>query len=114
MSLGDKICEYISLRPDTIPQVIAEVVDIVLFETSQSSTNNRKGYHSSDVGRSGSRSQETIHSSYRNQGTIVYVEGRGGYRSHTSHSSFHNPGECVKLLALPISSCCVKKKVHER
>ena len=31
MSLGDKICEYISLRPDTIPQAIEEVVDIVLL-----------------------------------------------------------------------------------
>ena len=48
------------------------------LETSHSSTCNRRYYHISDVGRSGSRSQETIDPSSPNYGTRVYVEVRGG------------------------------------
>ena len=37
-------------------------------------------------------------------GETVAVNGRGGYRSHTSHSSSHNPGDYGRLLCLPGSS----------
>ena len=46
----------------------------------------------------GSRSQETIHYSSLNRGTRVYVEGRGGYRSPTSHYYSHNQDERGILL----------------
>ena len=62
---------------------------------------NCGGYHSIDVGRGGSRSQETRHSSSSNHGTKVNFEGIGRYRHQSTHSSFHNPGDCDILLTLP-------------
>ena len=56
------------------------------IDTSQTSSSYRVGY----VGRGGYSLQETIHSSYNNQGIRVYVEGRGGYRSQKSQDYFHN------------------------
>ena len=44
------------------------------IDTSQTSSSYRVGY----VGRGGYSLQETIHSSYNNQGIRVYVEGRVG------------------------------------
>ena len=50
-----------------------------------------------DIG--GSRSEETSHYSYWNRGTIVHVEGRGGYRSLTIQYPPSNQGEYGILLA---------------
>ena len=47
--------------------------------TSHSASSNHILY----VDRDGSRSQDTSHSSYHNQTTIVGVKWRGGYRSPT-------------------------------
>ena len=82
------------------------------FETSHFSSINYKGYHVSDVGRGGSRLLETRHYPSRNRATIFYVEGRGGYRYQTSHSSSNNPGDCGRLLNSPVCSCRVEEKVH--
>ena len=49
--------------------------------TTHSSYCNYVGY----VDRGGSRSQETSHSSSCSQGTIIDIQGRGGYRSPTRH-----------------------------
>ena len=43
-------------------------------------------------------SQDTRHSYSCNRLTRVYVEGRGGYRSHISHYSSHNQVERSRLL----------------
>ena len=43
-------------------------------------------------------SHETRHSASSNIGTIVDDKSRGGYRSQTSHYSFHNHGESGRLL----------------
>ena len=58
--------------------------------TSHSASRNFWGYFY----RVESRSQDTGHSYYRNRGTRVDVEGRGGYRYPTSHYSLPNQGEC--------------------
>ena len=71
-----------------------KVVDIGLKIKSQYISSNCGGY----VNRVGYRSQETIYSSYSNGGTIVDVEGRDEYRSHTSHYYSCNQGERVILL----------------
>ena len=62
--------------------------------TSHSTSCNRGGYV--DIG--GYRSQDTIHYPYFNRGTRVHVEGRGLYRSTTSHYSSPNQGERGRLL----------------
>ena len=98
------------LRSGTLPQVIAEVMDVDYFDTSHSSFCNFRGY----VGRCGYMSQENIHSYYRNWVTRVYVEERGGYRSQNSDCSFHNQGEYGRFLTLPVSTRCVEGKVHEK
>ena len=50
------------------------------------------------VVRGESRSQETSHYYACNWGTMVDVEGKGGYRSHTRHYSSHNQVEHGRLL----------------
>ena len=87
------------------------------FDTSHSSSCNIGGYDSSDVVRDGSRSQETSHCSSQNWRTIVDVEGRGGYRSQTSHSSYNKPGVRGILLTLTVSSRRGEKEtknIHEK
>ena len=105
------------------------------IETSHSSSHNRGVYHSSDGvrgisrsqdtrhyfscnsgvlnfgvdGTGGTRSQDTSHSLSINCGAMVDVDGIGGYRSHTSHFSSHNPGVRGRLLSLSVSSCTVEK-----
>ena len=69
-------------------------------------------YWSDDGGRGVFMSQNTSHSSSCNHGSRVDVYGRGGYRSHTSHSSYHKPGDFVKLLCLSVASFHVHKTVH--
>ena len=77
-------------------------------ETSHYSYQNRgvyrHGYQSGYDGRCGYMSQDAIHSPYRNFGAIVDVDGRGGYRSQTSHSSFRNPGGHGIFLGVSFSS----------
>ena len=80
------------------------------FENRHSSSRNLGGY----VRRGGSRSQENSQYSYLNLITNFYVEGRGGYRSQTSHHSFHNQGDGGRLLTLPVSSFHVEEKVYKR
>ena len=58
------------------------------FENIHYYFHNNRGYHISDVGRGGSWSQETIHSYSHNQVIRFDVEGRGGYRYHTSHCCY--------------------------
>ena len=82
------------------------------LRTSHSSSCNNRGYSISDVGRSGSMSQYTSHCSSLNHGTGVDIEGRGGYRSHTSHYYPHNPIDRGILLTSPVSSHCVDQNVH--
>ena len=53
-----------------------------------------------------------IHYSSRNHGARSHVYGRGGYRSHTSQSSDHNPGGCGILLVISFYSRHVKKNAH--
>ena len=48
-----------------------------------------------------------------NRGARVDVDGRGGYRSHTSHSYSQNPGGHGILLSLLVSSCPYEDSVHE-
>ena len=62
------------------------------LETSQSSSLNRGGYHSSDNGKCGSMSQDTGEYYSCNCGVYHFgVDGRGGTRyQYTSHSSSHN------------------------
>ena len=84
------------------------------YVTSHYSSLNSGGHHSIDVGRGGARSQETSHSSYINSGTRVDFEGTGGYRSHTSHYSYHKPGDRGRLLTSSVSSCRVDENVHEK
>ena len=59
-------------------------------------------------------SQYTSHSFSFNSITIFYVEGRGGYRFQTRHSSSHNPGGRVILLTSSIYSCRVDDNVYEK
>ena len=65
------------------------------LETSHYSSRNRGGYHSSDGGRGGSRSQETRHTLSKNVGFYNFrVDCRGGTRSQeTRHSLSPNCGE---------------------
>ena len=69
-------------------------------------------YWSGDDGKHIFRSQETNHSYFQNSLEIVDGDGRGAYRSQTSHSTSHNPGELVILSGLYFSSCPVVKSVH--
>ena len=62
--------------------------------TSLSTSLNCGGY----IDTGGSRSQDTIHSSSCNLGTIVHGEGRGRYRFPTSHYFPSKQGERDKLL----------------
>ena len=79
------------------------------FYTRQSYSHKRRVYHSTGVYIGRSISQEISHSFSHSQGTGFDVEGRGGYISHTSHSSSHNPGDHGRLLTSPVSSNCVEK-----
>ena len=100
------------------------------LDNTQSSSRNFRVYHNSDnvrggyrsqytrhylsrnngvynfgfYGRGGIRSKETNHSYPHNIVAIVDVDSRVGYRSHTSHSSSHNPYGCGILLSLSLSS----------
>ena len=65
-----------------------------------------------DYGRRGLRSQETSHYSFQNSGEKFDGDGRGGYRSQTSHSSSHNPGDRIILLCLSVASRHFHKKIH--
>ena len=58
-------------------------------------------------------SQETSHFSSLNRGTRVNVEGRGGYRSLTSHYYSHNSGDRGGFLTSPVSYLSVEGKFHE-
>ena len=62
--------------------------------TRHSASINFGGY----VDRGGSRSQDTRHYSYINQGKQVDVEERGGYRSPTRNYYSPNQVECGRLL----------------
>ena len=57
-------------------------------------------------------SQDTSHSFSLDFVAIIDVNGRGGYRSHNSHSSSHNPGGRGIFLSSSVSSCSVGKNVH--
>ena len=58
-------------------------------------------------GRYGYRSKDTSHTSSQN--VVQNVDGycRGGYRSHTTHSSSHNPGDHGILFCVYIAYHCV-------
>ena len=75
-------------------------------ETSQYSPRNFEFYccgdQSGDGGRSGLRSQNTIHSYFINCGASVDGYGRGGYMSYTSHSPSHNIGGNGRFLGCSI------------
>ena len=85
-------------------------------ETIQYSPGNFEFYccgdQSGDGGRSGLRSQNTIHSYFINCGANVDCDGRGGYMSHTSHSPSHNIGGDGRFLGCSIYSCPVHESVH--
>ena len=109
------------------------------IETDHSSFHNNGVYHSSDDGRGGSRSHETSHSSYsnngiyhfgvddiggnrsqenshfpvKNHGERVDVEGRGGYRSQTSHFFLRFSGRHGRFSCLSVSSCPVDENIHK-
>ena len=59
------------------------------------------GYIRVDYDIFGSRSKDNIHFSPSNIVETVGSDGRGGYRSHTSHSYSHNPGVHGRLLSIP-------------
>ena len=44
----------------------------------------------------------------------MYVEGRGGYRSHTSKFYYHNPGDSARFLTLIVSSCCGEEHIYDK
>ena len=75
------------------------------------SYSNPVGYHSSDVGRDVYRSMQY---SSHNRVTHIYVEKRGGYRSHPSHYSSHNTGDSGRLLTLPIYFKPVEENIHKK
>ena len=79
--------------------------------TSYSSFRNCRVYHSGDqtgdYGIDVYRSQDISHSSYFNHLAIVDVGRRGGYRSHTSHYSYNNPGGPGRFSGLSFSFCSV-------
>ena len=65
-----------------------------------------------DDGRRGYRYQETIHSYSNNHGETVDGDLRCGYRSHTSHSSSHNPCDHGRLLCLSIAYRIVHENIN--
>ena len=109
------------------------------LETSHYSSRNRGGYHSSDGGRGGSRSQETRHTLSKNVGfynfrvdcrggtrsqetrhslspncgEIFDVEGRGEYRSQTSHYSLRFSGGWGGFSGFSFTYCPVYKYFYE-
>ena len=72
----------------------------------------RSGVQSVDDDRGLYRSQDNSHFSYRNFVAIVDFDGRGEYRSQTSHASSHNPGFCGRLSSFSFYSCPVENNVH--
>ena len=54
-----------------------------------------------DGGGRGYRSKETRHFSSHHMVETVGGDGRGGYRSQTSHSPSHNPDIHGRLLLIP-------------
>ena len=84
------------------------------LETSHSSSCNFRGFHISDVGRCGYRSQYTRHSSSRNCGKIFDVDGTDVYRYQTIHSYSHNPGDRGILSTSPVSLCRVDINFHKK
>ena len=77
-------------------------------ETNQSSSRNsivyRICYRSGDDGICGFLSQDTRNSSFLNCLASVDGDGRVGYRSHTSHSNYHNRGGSGRLLGSSVYS----------
>ena len=56
---------------------------------------------------------ETRHFSSHNMGETVSGDGRGGYRSQTSHSFSHNPYGYGRLLQIPGSYVHVDDSINE-
>ena len=98
-----KYVDIVLLRPATIPEVIVEIVDIGILIPD-----NLPLIMSEDIIVvmlvDMYRAQETIHYSSSNRGTIFDVEGRGGYISHTIHSSSNNPGNRGRFFTSTLSS----------
>ena len=94
-----------------------------MSHTSHSSYHN-PGYHGrllympeNEIGdsrgggvRSGSRSQDIIHSYLHNDGLNVDGDGRSGFRSLTSPSPFHHSGDLCR--SLYFYSCFHERSVH--
>ena len=57
--------------------------------------------------------KDTSHFYSKNMGETFGGDGRVGYRSQTSHSSFHNPGDYGRLLNIPGSYLHVDDIIHE-
>ena len=80
-------------------------------DTSHSLSRNSVVYNFDVDGIVGTRSQETSHSSSHNLGERVGVDGRGGYRPQTNHSSCHNPDGRGRLLSSSIFVVVLTKKI---
>ena len=123
-----KVVDISLLRPSTLPQLIVEVVEVVYIGLLRPSTIPQLIVEAvyvgqvlpdtlplvivEDVGRGGSRSQDTRHSSSCNRGTIVDAEWRYWYRSQTSQYSSHNQGELITYI-YSIFSTTHTRKGHE-
>ena len=66
-----------------------------------------------DDGRHEYSCKETIHSYSCNIVETFDGNCRCGYRSHTRHSSSHNPVDDIILLSINLGYCCVDNSLHE-
>ena len=78
-----------------------------------SDAGDERGDISGDDGICGCRSKETSHCYFQYFGECFDGDGRGGYRSQTIYSSYHNPGDHGRLLCISIASRCVHKILHD-